>query len=384
MIIEVPFFKPYIGEEEISKVVEAMRSGWLTTGPFTKQFESNFAEYIGGDVEAVAVNSATAALHLALEAIGISEGDEVICPSMTFTATAEVVRYLGADPIFVDIDPITLNLDIDAVKSAITKRTKAVMPVHFTGLACEIEPLLELAEQYGLDIVDDAAHALPVDTSCGRVGNTGFRATAFSFYATKTMTTGEGGMLVTSDPEIAARARKMRLHGIDRDVFNRYTDKKASWRYDVVAPGYKYNMTDIAAAIGLVQLNRCDSFAVERRTLATRYSKELTGLPLKLPFIPDVDAEHCWHLYVVRLTDSAPVKRDALITLLKDAGIGSSVHFIPLHRLSYWRDRYDLDPGQFPIADATFEASLSLPLYPGMTEAEQTHVIQTLRTVLES
>lgn len=379
----VPFFRPDLGTEEIESVVRVLKSGWLTTGPTTTQFEKDFAAYIGGDVQAVAVNSATAALHLGLEALGIGPGDEVIVPTLTFTATAEVVRYLDADPIFVDVDPVTLNLSLADVERAITGKTRAIIPVHFGGQACDIAGLHNLAKRHGIKIMDDAAHALPSDTAQGRVGNTGFDVTAFSFYANKTITTGEGGMLVSSNPDIIARAKTMRLHGINRDVFNRFTDLKASWRYDVVDPGYKYNMTDMAAALGVVQLTKADAYATARRRLAETYSAALADLPVLLPHQPQAADNHCWHLYVLRLTDDAPIDRDTLITKLRDAGIGCSVHYMPLHKMTYWRDRYDLKSQHFPMANQIFDSCLSLPLFPTMSEAEQFYVIDQLRELLE-
>ena len=256
----VPFFRPTIGEDEINEVVASLRSGWLTTGPKTKQFEDEFASLMGEGCHAIAVNSATAAMHLALEALGIGEGDEVIVPTYTFTATAEVIRYLGATPVFVDCDEATFNMTAAHAEVAITDKTKAIMPVHFAGLPCDMTSLVDLARANGLRLVDDAAHALPTRHAGKMIGNCGADATAFSFYANKTMTTGEGGMLVTRDDAIADRARKMRLHGISRDVFNRFTDRKANWQYDIVAPGYKYNMTDMAASIGLHQLKKLEAF----------------------------------------------------------------------------------------------------------------------------
>lgn len=252
----LPFALPDTGEEEIAEVVDSIRSGWLTTGPKTKRFEQEFAGFIGNGVEAVAVNSATAGLHLALEAIGVCPGDEVITTPYTFTATAEVIRYLGADPVFVDIDPATFNIDPARIEAAVTPRTKAIIPVHFAGLACDMESILAIARKHGLKVVEDAAHALPATCSGKLVGTMESDATVYSFYATKTITTGEGGMIVTRDPETAARCRTMRLHGISRDAFDRYTSTKPSWYYEVVAPGFKYNMTDIAASLGIHQLKK--------------------------------------------------------------------------------------------------------------------------------
>ncbi|MFL6229532.1 MAG: DegT/DnrJ/EryC1/StrS family aminotransferase, partial [Pyrinomonadaceae bacterium] len=252
----LPFALPDIGEEEIAEVVDSLRSGWLTTGPKARRFEREFAEFVGGGVEAVAINSATAGLHLALEAAGVGPGDEVITTPYTFTATAEVIRYLGADPVFADVDPFTLNIDPAKVEAAITERTRAVVPVHFGGLACEMEELLGVARAHDLRVIEDAAHALPATAGGALVGSLQTDATVFSFYATKTITTGEGGMITTRDRALAERCRVMRLHGIDRDVFDRYTSHRPAWSYDVVAPGFKYNLTDLAASIGIHQLRK--------------------------------------------------------------------------------------------------------------------------------
>lgn len=380
--MQVPFFRPAIGEDEIAEVIESLTSGWLTTGPKANRFEADFAAFFGEDVEAVAVSSATAALHLALEAINIGPGDEVICPTLTFTATAEVVRYLGADPVFVDCDPATCNIQPAAIEAAITPKTKAIIPVHFGGLPCDMPAILSLAKRHGLLVVDDAAHALPTKTGGQLIGACGAKATAFSFYANKTMTTGEGGMLVTADPEIAARARTMRLHGINRDAFDRFTSVKASWQYDVIAPGYKYNMTDIAAGLGIQQLKRVRGFAADRTAQAARYFEVFEGLPLTLPARAKAGDTHSWHLFVIRLTDDAPLSRNDFIEAMKAANIGTSVHYLPLHMMTYWSKRYDLKPNDFPNAQAHFARCVTLPLFQGMTTDEQSYVISTIKNLL--
>jgi dTDP-4-amino-4,6-dideoxygalactose transaminase len=378
----LPFALPEIDDEEINAVNECLRSGWITTGPKTDQFEKEFASYLGGGVEALSVNSATAGLHLALEALGIGPGDEVILPTLTFTATAEVVRYLGADPVFVDVDPITLNIDVNEVKAATTQRTKAIMPVHYGGLACDMDEIIEFALSRDLHVVEDAAHAFPSRYRGRLVGTLSSDVTVFSFYANKTMTTGEGGMIVTRNPEIARRVKVMRIHGINRNVFDRFVAKTPSWFYEVVAPGYKYNLTDIASALGIHQLRKIDRFLARRQEMARRYSEELANLPLVLPADARSDGVHSWHLYVVRLTKSARIDRDTLIQRLSDNGIGTSVHYIPLHRQPYWSHRYHLGPEQFPEADAAYRCMLSLPLYTKMTDDDQTRVIRTLRELL--
>ncbi|MGZ8321264.1 MAG: DegT/DnrJ/EryC1/StrS family aminotransferase, partial [Telluria sp.] len=357
----LPFALPEIGAEEIAEVVSCLQSGWVTTGPKTRQFEQEFGNYLGGGVETVSVNSATAGLHLALEALGIGPGDEVILPTMTFTATAEVVRYLGAQPVLVDVDPVTLNLDCAAVEAAITARTRAVIPVHYAGLACDMDAILGVAAEHGLRVVEDAAHAFPTVYKGRLVGTLGSDATVFSFYANKTMTTGEGGMVVTRDPALAARVRLMRIHGIKQDAFARYTSTTPAWFYEVVAAGFKYNLTDIAAAIGVQQLRKIDRFLQRRQQLARAYADGLQGLPLQLPPDAAEGSGHAWHLYVVRLARGARLGRDDMIGKLSELGIGTSVHFIPLHRHPFWRDSCALSPAQFPMAEASYQSMLTLP-----------------------
>jgi len=378
----IPFAIPDIGEDEIAEVANALRSGWITTGPKVKQFESDFQEFIGGSVEAIAVNSATAGLHLALEALGVSEGGEVIIPSLTFTATAEVVRYLGANVRIVDINPVTLNIDIKAIRAAITSKTKVIMPVHYAGLSCNMDEILLLAKEFDLKVVEDAAHALPTTYRGDMIGSLESDITVFSFYANKTMTTGEGGMVVTRNSDLAKRMKIMRLHGIDRDAFDRFQSKKPAWYYEVVAPGFKYNMTDIAAAMGIHQLKKLPGFLDRRQYLAKRYFDSLSDLPLTLP-MDDMDGgSHSWHLFVIRVQDNSPVNRDELIQILSDQGIGSSVHYVPLHRQPYWRDKYQLTIDMFPITDKAYQAMLSIPLYTAMSDEQQDRVIQVLREAL--
>jgi dTDP-4-amino-4,6-dideoxygalactose transaminase len=379
----LPFALPEIGEEEIAEVVDTLRSGWVTTGPKARRFEADFAAFLGDPtLHCIAVNSATAGLHLALEALGIGPGDEVITTTHTFTATAEVVRYLGADVKLVDIDPTTLNIDIAAIEAAITPRTKALIPVHYAGLAVDMPALLALAARHGLKVVEDAAHALPSTIGGQLVGTLASDVTVFSFYANKTITTGEGGMLVTRDDALAARAKVMRLHGMNRDAFDRFTATVPSWYYEVVAPGFKYNLTDIAAALGIHQLKRANAFQQQRTQLAALYNEALTGLPVILPPMPAEGDLHSWHLYVLRLAPGAPIARNALIESLYAAGIGCSVHYIPLHLHPYWRDRYDLKSEQFPHSQAAYEAMLSLPLYTRMGEADVMRVVAAVRQAL--
>jgi dTDP-4-amino-4,6-dideoxygalactose transaminase len=379
----LPFALPEIGEEEIAEVVDTLRSGWVTTGPKARRFESDFAAWLGDPtLHCIAVNSATAGLHLALEALGIGPGDEVITTTHTFTATAEVVRYLGADVKLVDIDAATLNIDIGAIEAAITPRTKALIPVHYAGLAVDMPVLLALAKKHGLRVVEDAAHALPSTIGGQLVGTLASDVTVFSFYANKTITTGEGGMLVTRDDALAARAKVMRLHGMSRDAFDRFTATVPSWYYEIVAPGFKYNLTDIAAALGIHQLKRATAFQQKRTQLAALYNEALAGLPVILPPMPAAGDLHSWHLYVLRLAPGAPITRNALIESLYAAGIGCSVHYIPLHLHPYWRDRYDLKPEQFPHSQAAYESMLSLPLYTRMDEGDVMRVVTAVRQAL--
>ena len=378
----LPYARPDIGDEEIAAVTDVLRSGWVTTGPQTRLFEQVFTDYLGGGLESIAVNSATAGLHLALEALGIGPGDEVIVPTLTFTATAEVVRYLGADPVLVDVDPVTLNMDPARIRAAITPRTKAIMPVHYGGLACDMGTILAIAQEHGLKVVEDAAHALPTTWRGTLVGQLTSDVTVFSFYANKTITTGEGGMAVTSEPDLAKRMRVMRLHGMSRDAFDRFTSKTPAWYYEVVAPGFKYNMTDIAAAMGIVQLSRLPDFVKRRQYLASRYQAQLASLPLVLPAEAPSGDVHAWHLYVIRLAPSARTTRDQVIQALSDRGIGTSVHYVPLHRHPYWRDRYQLTPEMFPHGDAAYQTMLSLPLFTAMSDADQDRVISALHQLL--
>jgi dTDP-4-amino-4,6-dideoxygalactose transaminase len=378
----LPFALPDITEDEIGEVVDSLRSGWLTTGPKTRQFEREFSEFIGEDITAIAVNSATSGLHLALEAVGVGPGDEVITTPFTFTATAEVIRYLGAHPVFVDIDPLTLNIDVSKIENVISSRTKAIIPVHFAGLACEMDEIIRLARRHGLSVIEDAAHAFPSTYQGCNIGALESDATVFSFYATKALATGEGGMITTRNKQIADRCRVMRLHGISTDSFDRYTSSGAPWRYEVIAPGFKYNMTDIAASLGIHQLRRGKMLAERRRSMAAFYDGLLTDLPLKLPMKPALENDHAWHLYVIQLEDKAEIGRDEFISRMTERGISCSVHFIPLHLHPYWRDTYSLKPGDFPCALQVFERCVSLPLYTKMDIRDQMRVAEGVRDIL--
>ena len=378
----LPFSLPEIGEEEINEVIESLRSGWVTTGPKTKRFEEDFSEFIGSSVEAIAVNSATAGLHLALEALGVGEGDEVIVPTYTFTATAEIVRYLGATPIFVDSLGEDFNISPALIEKSITKNTRVIIPVHFAGRACNMAEIWSLASKYNLKVLEDAAHALPCSYAGEQVGSSKSDAVVFSFYANKTMTTGEGGMIVTKSPDIARRCRTMRLHGISRDAFDRYTSSKPAWFYEVVAPGFKYNMPDIAAAMGIHQLKKLPSFQKKRELMAQKYDCELLGLPITLPVKTREGDLHGHHIYPILLNENAGIDRDEFIMKMADLGIGCSVHFIPLHLQPYWREQYLLTPDMFPVAQGLFEREISIPLYTKMTAVDQDRVIVAIKAVL--
>jgi dTDP-4-amino-4,6-dideoxygalactose transaminase len=369
----IPFARPSIGREEEQAVIAVMRSGWLTTGEVALAFEQEFARFVGCR-HALALNSATAGLHLCLEALAVGRGSVVITTPFTFAATAEVIRYLGADPLFVDIDADTLNIDPAAVERGLEacrsagRPVSAILPVHVAGLPCDMERIGELARQAGVPVVEDAAHAFPV-RSAGRFAGTLGDAGVYSFYATKTITTGEGGMVATDRDDLARRIRVMRLHGIDRDIWNRYTSGDASWKYDVVAPGFKYNLTDVAAAIGRVQLTRAQDLLGARRRIALRYLDAFSRLDCLV--LPRAAGEHAWHLFIVRLRDGAlSIDRDRFIGELQDRGIGASVHFIPLHLMTYYRSTYGLRPEDFPAAMDCYRGCLSLPVYPSMTDDE--------------
>ncbi|MEO6463419.1 MAG: DegT/DnrJ/EryC1/StrS family aminotransferase, partial [Candidatus Eisenbacteria bacterium] len=375
----LPFAVPSIGEEEIAAVVRCLRSGWLTTGPVVAEFESAFADYVGAK-HALAVNSCTSALHLALEAVGVGPGDEVITSPMTFTATAAVIEHLGARPVLADCDPRTLNVDPAEVAAQVTARTKAVLPVHFAGQACDMDALQAIADEHGLALVEDAAHALPTRHAGRLVGTIG-DVTAFSFYVTKTITTGEGGMITTERDDLADRMRVMRLHGMNKDAWKRYA-KGGSWSYDIVAPGFKYNLPDLLAAVGIPQLARSDQFRARRAAIARAFDLGLAGVPgVRTPVVADPDG-HAWHLYVIRIVaGELTIDRDAFIRELTERGIGVSVHFIPLHHHSYYRDRYGYAPADLPVANEAFGQILSLPIYPKMDDADVARVVQAVRDV---
>jgi dTDP-4-amino-4,6-dideoxygalactose transaminase len=379
---DLAFARPDISEADVTAVLDVLRSGWITTGTKVREFEAAFAQRVGTS-HAIAVNSATAALHLALDAIGLQCGDEVIVPTITFAANAEVVRYFDAIPILVDVEAETLCIDPAAIERAITPRTRAIMPVHLAGYPADMDSIIALARQYGLQVVEDAAHTLPSFYHGKHVGTIG-QLGAFSFYATKTITTGEGGMLVTDDNGFAERARIMSLHGMSRDAWKRYT-VGGNWRYDVVAPGYKYNLTDLAAALGLSQLGRADQLWERRRAIADRYTAAFESCPeLQVPTV-SADVVHSWHLYILRLQlDRLTITRDCFMEELRVLRIMTSVHFIPLHTFTYYRTTYGYHDADFPIACAEFERMVSLPIYPAMTDRDVDDVIDAVLYTVES
>lgn len=376
----LPYALPDIGEAEIAEVVATLRSGWITTGARTRQFEAEFAAYTGCK-HALAVNSCTAALHLALEAVGVKRGDEVLVPTVTFASTAEVVRYLDAKPVLVDCRADDLTLDVERAAAAITPRTRAVMPVHYGGSPCDMDAVLALAKRHGLAVVEDAAHALPTEYKGRRVGTIG-DITCFSFYATKTVTTGEGGMIATANDAWAERMRAMSLHGISKDAWKRYT-ASGSWYYEIQAPGYKYNLTDIASALGIHQLRRCEEMWRRRCELVAFYREafgrfEELELPVQRP-----ETRHAWHLFPIRLKlEKLTIDRAAFMDGLRDAGIGASVHFIPLHLHPYYRDTYGCQPSDCPVAAREYQRLVSLPLYSKMTDADARRVVDAVAGLL--
>jgi dTDP-4-amino-4,6-dideoxygalactose transaminase len=381
--LQVPFHRAHVGEEEAQAVSDVIRSGWLTMGPKTFEFEKEFAKYVGAQ-HAIAVSTGTAALHLALEAAGVRAGDEVLLPTTTFTATAEAVTYVGARPVLVDIDSVTMNLDSEDAARRITPKTRAIIPVHLGGLPCDLDEIHELARMHRLRVIEDAAHALPSEYHGRRVGQIS-EFTCFSFYATKTLTTGEGGMITTDNLEAAERMRLMRLHGIERDAWKRYRGD-GSWFYEVLEAGFKYNLTDLQSAMGLVQLAKCDAMKQAREEIAKRYSDAFSSCEDLI--VPTVchDRSTSWHLYILRLRlDRLNIDRNGFIEALQRRGVTCSVHFIPLHLQPYYRRTFGFRPGDFPRSEMEYHSCLSLPIYPGMTGIEIKYVITAvLNTAAES
>ncbi|MCY7875917.1 DegT/DnrJ/EryC1/StrS aminotransferase family protein [Bacillus spizizenii] len=378
----LPYSLPLIGKEEIQEVTETLESGWLSKGPKVQQFEKEFAAFVGAK-HAVALNSCTAALFLTLKAKGIGPGDEVITSPLTFSSTANTIIHTGATPVFADIDENTLNIDPVKLEAAVTPRTKAVVPVHFGGQSCDMDAILAIAQKNGLFVLEDAAHAVYTTYKQRMIGSIG-DATAFSFYATKNLATGEGGMLTTDDEELADNIRVLSLHGMSKAAWNRYSSN-GSWYYEVESPGYKMNMFDLQAALGLHQLKRLDDMQERREELAGRYQaafQQISGLIT--PFVHD-DGRHAWHLYVLQVDEKqAGVTRNEMITALKDEyNIGTSVHFIPVHIHPYYQKQFGFKEADFPIAMNYYKRTLSLPLYPSMSDEDVDDVIEAVRDIVK-
>jgi dTDP-4-amino-4,6-dideoxygalactose transaminase len=380
----LPFALPAIGEDEIAEVIDTLRSGWVTTGPKVKRFEDQFAEYTQAK-NSLALNSCTAGLHMALAALGIGPHDEVIVPTLTFCATANVVVHVGARPVLVDVGP-DFQIDPIAVEKAITPMTRAIMPVHYAGQSCDLNAIYELASQHNLAVIEDAAHAIGSTYQGKMIGSDGLsssfpelrRATAFSFYANKNMTTGEGGMVTTPDDELAGAIRTLSLHGMSKDAWKRYTNA-GSWFYEVVAAGFKNNMTDIAASLGIHQLRRLDGFIKIRQNYAGIYDEAFRDLDVVKTPITHADRNHAYHLYAIQLElAQLTIDRAVFIDKLKELNIGASVHFIPLHRHPFYRDQFGYQAGDLPQADGLYESVLSLPLYPRMSEQDVNDVIEAV------
>jgi len=374
--VQILFHRTHTTDEEINAAVEAIKSGWLTMGPKTVAFEAEFKKFIGS-TEAVSMNSATAALHLALKAIGIKRDDEVILPTNTFVATAEVVTYFDAIPILCDIEERTHNIDVLKIESLITDKTKAIIPVHFAGQPCDMDEIYAIAKKYNLKVIEDAAHSMPSSYKGVNIGAlTNSDITCFSFYATKTLSTGEGGMATTNNAEYAKSMKINRLHGISRDAWDRYTTK-GSWHYDIVDNGNKYNTTDINSAIGMIQLKKQNILKDKRTAIAKFYNKAFeNNKNITIPFVKN-DRESSWHLYVVKIKN-----RDEVIEEMKERGIGCSVHFIPVHKHTYYKQKYEYINENYPVANSVFAKSLSLPIYPDMTEEEVEYVIKNLLEII--
>jgi perosamine synthetase len=372
--MEIPFHKPYISEEEIAEVVDTLKSGWITMGPKTIRFEEEFAGYISAK-HAIAVNSGTAALHLAVKAIDVKPGDEVIIPTTTFTATGEVICYGNAVPVIVDVEKETHNISVDAIEKAITPKTKAIIPVHIAGQPCDMDEIIQLAGAHRLSVIEDAAHAIPAWYKKRRIGAIA-DITCFSFYSTKPLATGEGGMVTTEKEAWAERVRTLRLHGISKDAWKRYS-KGGSWYYEVMEPGFKYNMTDLQASLGIAQLKKVDWLWEKRKEIARRYTEAFASTDCIIPPSVKPDRQSAWHLYIIKLQgETLRIDRNGFIEKLRERGIETSVHFIPLHRQPFYKNTYRLTPEVFPNAEWVYERSISLPIFPGMTDQEVNYVIE--------
>lgn len=378
----LPFHQPLIEDEEINAVIETLKSGWLSTGPKVHEFEKSMSEYLNMP-HCIAVNSGTAALHLALKAIGLKEHDEVIIPTNTFTATGEVITYFNAKPVLIDCGKENFNIDENKIEPKITKNTKAIMPVHFGGNPCEMGIIKNICAKYDLKLIEDAAHALTSKFQGDFIGTLG-DITCFSFYATKNITTGEGGMAVTANPLYAEKIRKLSLHGINVDAWNRY-GTKGSWFYEVSDAGYKYNMSDILASIGTIQMKKAEMMLEKRTHIANTYTNKLSNISsINLPK-SNIENRHAWHLYVIQIKpEQLNINREQFIDKLKDYNIGSSVHFIPLHRHPYYQSKFRYSPKEFPNSESIYNRSISLPIYPKMTETDVNYVIQAVKHIVST
>ena len=378
----LPYAIPLIDENDINEVVDTLKSGWVAKGPKTMEFEKRFAAYVGAK-HAIAMNSATAALYIALIAAGIKPGDEVITTSMTFAATVNTIVHMGAIPVFVDIDPEIGCIDADKIEEKITKKTKAIVPVHYTGHACDMDKIRTIAEKYNLFVSEDAAHAVETFYKGDLIGKKGDCA-CFSFYATKNICTGEGGMLTTNRDDIAEKARVMSLHGMSKAAWNRY-GKSGSWRYDIEYPGFKYNMFDIQAALAKTQMNKLNEMQNRRKEIVSAYNDAFSKVDgVKIPVVRSYTT-HSWHLYVLRLElDKLTIDRDRFIELMNEANIGISVHFIPVHLMSYYRNNYGFKEGDLPLTEKYFDSIVSLPLYPKMTNDDVADVIGTVTYIISN
>lgn len=377
----IPYNLPDITQAEIDEVVDTLRSGWIAKGPRTLKFEKEFAEYLGAK-HAIAVNSCTAALHISLLTQNIGPGDEVITTPMTFASTASTILHCGAKPVFADIDYRTGCIDPEEIAKKITPHTKAIVPVHYSGQVCDLDRIYELADEHNLYVSEDAAHALWSRYKGRLIGNKLRGAASYSFYATKNLATGDGGMLVTDRDDIAERARVLVGQGMSHNAWNRYA-KGGSWKYDIVEPGYKYNMFDIQAALGLVQLSRMEEMQARRLAIAARYQEEFGKIDaVEPPFVPEFTT-HCWHLYVLRIVpELLTIDRDQFIVELNERNVGTSVHFIPTHTMTAFR-KLGWKEGDFPMAEKHFERIISLPLYPSMTDEQVQYVIDAVRDIVE-
>ena len=376
----IPFHKPFYDDDEINGIVDTIKSGWWTTGPKTIRFENEFNKFIGSKYS-VSASSWTAAAHLSLEAIGIKAGDEVIIPSITFTATAEIICYFNAKPVIVDVQPDTFNIEPQKIEEAITDKTKAIIPVHYGGQPCDMDEIMAIAKKYNLKVIEDAAHSLPAYYKNRIIGTIG-DVTCFSFYATKTLATGEGGMLCTDDEKIAERCSIMRLHGISKDAWKRYS-AEGSWYYEVVAPGYKYNFTDLQAALGLSQLKKINIMLNMRKYVNDFYNEHLKDEPLISLYEIKKDRKSAYHLYPLQINfQSLVINRSQFIDKLKEKGIGASVHFIPLYRHPYYRENFKLKFEDYPVSEQIYPRLISLPIWPGMTDGQLEYIVKTIKNIL--